>query len=124
MLEIRVEDGRDAFAPGEAIRGTLSWTREEAPREVVLKLLWYTEGRGDRDVGIARTLAIATPAAVGSERFDFAGPGGPYSCAGRLVSVRWALEAVCEPGRDSARVELVIAPDGRVVHLGGGGPTT
>jgi hypothetical protein len=117
MLEIRVDGGRDAFAPGEPIRGTLGWTLEEAPRELTLKLIWYTEGRGDRDVGVARTLSIDAPAAIGNRSFDLAGPGGPYSCSGRLVSIRWALEAACEPGGHSARAELVIAPEGREVQI-------
>ena len=121
MLEIRLDGSGDAFEPGEPIRGTLSWTFETAPRELSLKLLWYTEGRGDRDVGVARSIAIETPMAVGSHAFDLAGPGGPYSCSGRLVSIRWAIEAVASPSRDRARVELVIAPEGREVELFGHG---
>ena len=82
MLTIRVDAGRDAFSPGEAIRGSLEWAQEEAPDAVELRLLWYTEGRGDQDVGVARSLRIASPGAerplvlLGAAALDPLGPGG------------------------------------------------
>jgi hypothetical protein len=117
VLEIRVDGGVGAFAPGDGLSGTLRWVGDAAPEAVELRLLWYTEGRGDRDVGVARTLRIETPTAVGSSSFDFEAPAGPYSCSGRLVSIRWVLEAVTQPGREATRAELVLAPGGREVEL-------
>jgi hypothetical protein len=118
VLEIRVDGGVAAFAPGETLRGTLQWVGEAAAEAVELRLLWYTEGRGDPDVGVARRLRIEAPSAVGSSPFEFEAPSGPYSCSGRLVSIRWALEAVTQPGGEAARTELVLAPGGREVELG------
>ncbi len=118
MLEIRVDGGRTAFAPGETLRGTISWAGEVAPEAVELRLLWYTQGRGDQDVGVARTLRIGSTGPVGSSSFELEAPSGPYSCSGRLVSIGWALEAVTKPGRDTARTDLVLAPGGREVELG------
>ena len=117
MLTIRVDAGRDAFGPGEAIRGVLEWARDEAADAVELRLLWYTEGRGDQDVGVARTLRIESPGAAGSTAFDWEAPSGPWSCSGRLLSIRWALEA--SAGGDSTRAELVLAPGGCEVELSG-----
>ena len=118
MLEIHVDAGGTAFEPGDTLRGTLQWMGDRALEAVELRLLWYTEGRGDQDVGVARTLRIEAPAAVGSSPFELEAPGGPYSCSGRLVSIRWALEAVTKPASDTARTELVLAPGGREVQLG------
>lgn len=117
MLEIHVAGGREAFAPGERVTGTLQWLGDAAPDAVELRLLWYTEGRGDQDVGVARSLLVEAPAAVGSTPFELQAPSGPYSCAGRLVAIRWALEAVARPGGETTRVELVVAPGGREVEL-------
>jgi hypothetical protein len=117
VLTIRVDEGRDAFSPGEAIRGTLEWARDEAADDVELRLLWYTEGRGDQDVGVARSLRIESPGAVGSTAFDWEAPSGPWSCSGQLLSIRWALEA--SSGDDTTRAELVLAPGSREVELGG-----
>jgi hypothetical protein len=120
MLTIHVDDG-NAFVPGETLRGTLQWMDDVAPDAVELRLLWYTEGRGDQDVGVSRTLRIETHSAVGSSPFELEAPSGPYSCSGRLISIRWALEAVTEPSRHTTRVELVLAPGRREVELGASG---
>jgi hypothetical protein len=117
VLEIRIDEERASFAPGETVRGSVSWTLAEAPDAVELRLLWYTEGRGDQDVGVARSLRIEAPASVGSSAFELETPAGPYSCSGRLLSIRWALEAVASPGKYTVRSELVVAPDGREVEL-------
>ena len=121
MLEIHVDGGREVFAPGETLRGTLQWMGEVPPEALELRLLWYTEGRGDQDVGVARRLRIEAPSSVGSSPFEFEAPSGPYSCSGRLVSIRWALEVVTRPSGDTARAELVMAPAGREVELGPAG---
>lgn len=120
-MQIHLDGGRSAFAPGESVSGTLQWMGDAAPERVELRLLWYTEGRGDQDVGVARTLCIEAPGSVGSSPFDFEAPSGPHSCAGRLISVRWALEAIVRPGSDSVRQELVVAPGGSPVELGEAG---
>ncbi|MGI9590164.1 MAG: hypothetical protein ACR2P8_02255 [Myxococcota bacterium] len=117
MLQIHVDGSRGAFAPGETRSDTLQWLADAPPGSVELRLLWYTEGRGDQDVGVARTLRVESPAAVGSAPFEFEAPTGPYSCTGRLLLIRWALEATLERGDDVARVELVLAPGGRAVDL-------
>lgn len=122
MLEIQVAGGRPSLLPGETVSGTLQWMVDAAPEAVELRLLWLTEGRGDRDVGVARTLRIEAPPAVGSSAFAFEAPSGPYSCSGRLLSIRWVLEAVSKPGRETARADLVLAPDGREVELAHGAP--
>ncbi len=118
MLEIRSEGGRSTWEPGETLRGTLAGDLEHPPEAVELRLLWYTQGRGDQDVGVARTLRIESTAARGESPFELEAPSGPYSCSGRLISIRWALEAVTEPAKTTARSELVIAPGGREVELG------
>ncbi|MDJ0852594.1 MAG: hypothetical protein QNK04_29850 [Myxococcota bacterium] len=117
MLEIRIEGGRTGFEPGAMLRGTLAWALGDPPEAVELRLLWYTRGRGDQDVGVARTLRIESTGAQGSSPFELEAPSGPYSCSGRLVSICWALEAVAKPGKNTARTELVIAPGGREVDL-------
>lgn len=118
MIEIHLDGGRTAFAPGDTIRGTLQWMGEAVPNAIELRLLWYTQGRGDRDVGVAQRVRIEAPPAVGSSPFEVTAPSGPYSCSGRLVSICWALEATVQPGDEVTRVELVVAPQGREVRFG------
>jgi hypothetical protein len=117
MLEIRLDGGRTAFAPGESVRGSVHWMGDATPEALDVRLLWYTRGRGDRDVGVARQLHIEAPAS-GHVPFEFEAPAGPYSCSGKLVSICWALDAVSSPAKDVARTELVLGPGGSEVELG------
>jgi hypothetical protein len=120
VIELQLEGGRREFTPGETLAGSAQWLFERAPEALELRLLWYTQGRGDRDVGVVQRLRIEAPSAAGSRSFRFDLPRGPWSCSGRLVSVCWVLEAVAKPGRETARCELVLAPHGREVALGMG----
>ena len=117
MIAVRLDGGRTAFAPGDAVRGTVEWALEATPDRVEVRLLWHTEGRGTRDVGVAERLALAAHGAVGSGTFSFRAPRAPWSCSGRLVSIAWAVEAVADPAGDVAREPLVVAPGGREVQL-------
>ena len=119
MLEVEIDGGRDAFSPGESVKGTVQWMLDDAPDAIEVRLLWYTEGRGDQDVGLARTLRIEAPSAMGSSPFELESASGPYSWSGRLISIRWAVEAVAKPGAYTARSEIVLGPEGRALD-----PTT
>ncbi len=117
MLEVRIEGGRTGFAPGERVRGHVEWHEDAPPEAIEVRLLWHTEGRGDKDVGVARTQRIEAPSASGSSRFDLECPQGPHSFSGRLISLRWAVEATAIPQKTTARAELVLAPEGEELDL-------
>lgn len=102
--------------PGETVSGRVEWALGRAPDALELRLFWYTEGRGDRDAGLARSMRIERPGETGRQRFDLELPTGPYSFSGSLISLIWALELVTEPGDDATRTEIVVSPgDGEVV---------
>ena len=116
-LTVEIEDGRTAFSPGETIRGTASWQLDQAPEEIEVRLFWYTQGKGDQDVGGVKTERVPAPGSEGSQEFAFAAPRGPHSFSGKLISVVWAVELVALPSRDAARQDLVIAPGGREIRI-------
>lgn len=102
--------------PGSTVSGTVEWALDRTPEALELRLFWYTEGRGDRDAGVARCLRIASPGPSGSQSFALDLPSGPYSFSGRLVSLVWALELVASPGDAVARREIVVSPaDGELL---------
>ena len=51
-LSIQLESDKTAFRPGDRVAGTVSWQLEEQPKQVELRLLWYTQGKGDEDAGL------------------------------------------------------------------------
>ena len=117
VIEIETDGGRDAFAPGDAIAGTVSWRLDAPADSVEVRLFWYTRGKGTTDVQVVKAQHFAAPGAVARKAFRFVLPAEPYSFSGKLISLIWALEAVVQPGQRSQRRELVVAPGGREVLL-------
>ncbi len=117
QVSISLSHGRQNYSPGERISGTVQWTLSEIPSSVELRLFWYTEGKGDQDVGIVERKVLSSVQQSSSE-FEFVVPDGPYSFSGTLISLSWALELVCEGADAVARETLVVSPSGAEVNLG------
>lgn len=126
-LSLDLEGGRTSFRPGEELVCTVSWDfpsadletgEAETPEALEVRLFWYTEGRGDRDVGLVKTERLAPLGATGDREVTFRLPQGPYSFSGALISLIWALEVVTEPDLRTLRTEIVVGPGGREVRLG------
>ena len=119
-LRIIPDAGRTAYEPGEPITGRIEWSLDASTSGgwLELRLLWHTEGKGTRDGNVVETLRINAPAATGEQDFAFTLPGGPYSFAGRLISLLWGLELVSSHKGEAERVELTVAPGGKAVQLG------
>ncbi len=116
QLQIVVDEERREFEPREEVSGGVSWVLQSPPDTVELRLFWYTEGKGTRDVRVVETVAFeASPEGLGDFRIRL--PASPYSFSGRLFSIRWALELVAEPSGESQRVDLVMGPGGREVEV-------
>jgi len=116
-LKILIDGDREAFRPGETIRGSVEWKHERAPKSVEARLYWRVEGSGDGHVETLMTVAFENAGPQERRPFQFAFPRGPYSFEGRLLSLTWGVEVVILPGKHAARVEFVVAPDGEPVHL-------
>jgi hypothetical protein len=97
-------------APGARLAGEASWDVDHRPRLVEVRLFWFTAGKGTRDVGVVETVRFDEPQERERRPFAVTVPAGPYSYAGTLVSVAWALELVLEPGDLVERLELVVKP--------------
>lgn len=64
------------------------------PRRVILRVKWYTEGKGDRDEGIHWEEVVHQGPLQGGEAFSFQVqlPQGPLSYYGHLIKIVWAVE--------------------------------
>ncbi|MEO8504871.1 MAG: hypothetical protein ABI609_13320 [Acidobacteriota bacterium] len=111
-IGIELDESRFAFSPLETLRGTVAWQLDRAPTAVEIRLLWYTTGKGDQDVGVVETVPFDTLQASDRRRFEIVAPIAPPSFSGQLISLQWAIEATASPGGETARVDLVIAPGG------------
>lgn len=117
QLTLELNDGRTQYRPGEAIRGTANWYLDESAEALEVRIFWYTQGKGDRDVGGMETERIDSPGIEGSHEFAFTAPSAPHSFSGTLISLIWALELVVLPEGDAARQEIVVSPTGEEIRL-------
>jgi hypothetical protein len=115
LLTIDIQDMNTAFEPGQTIRGQVQWQLDNEPKNAILRLLWYTAGKGTEDVGIVQTATFDNLAANDTRRFDFTLPTGPYSFSGLLISLIWTLEL--EVDKECMRQDITVSPSGKEVKL-------
>jgi hypothetical protein len=109
-LAVEIHNGANAFLPGEMVEGTVSWQLDRPAEMAELRLFWYTQGKGDQDVGVVSTVPFANPGLQDRRVFRVSLPDGPFSFSGKLVSLLWALELVVEPGSRASRTEITVSP--------------
>lgn len=117
MIKLETLDNQASFTPRSPLAGVVTWQFDAAPQAVEVRLFWFTQGKGDRDVGVVDRVRFDNPAAADAQPFDFSLPAGPYSFSGKLISLTWAIEAVAIPGEETARLEIVVSPTGAEIDL-------
>ena len=87
------------FRPGETLQGSVRITpgSDLQARHVYIRLLWHTEGRGDRDQAILADQDVFQGSLIGGVAayysFHFSLPHQPWSYAGHYVNIVWEIEA-------------------------------
>jgi hypothetical protein len=117
MIEITLKNSRTSFRPGETIEGSAVWRLGAPLQKGELSLGWSTRGKGSVDQEIVETQAWETAPASGQRTFCFTAPTEPHSFDGHLISLDWWLELHLEPGTETARIEIIIAPTGRRIQI-------
>ncbi len=105
------------FRPLEEVSGRVSWDHELPVERLEVVLFWFTEGRGDQDVGVVSSEDFAVGSSSGEIEFSLRLPEGPYSVSGRLVSILWAVEALGHPRDLMARQEILVSPTRREIVI-------
>jgi len=117
MLKILLPDARTAFAIGEMLDVTVSWSLETPSEAIELRLLWNTVGKGDRNLSVENTWKFDQPLNNDKITESIQLPEAPYSFSGKLVSLIWAFELIAFPSGDSVRQEIVISPNAEEILL-------
>lgn len=111
-LSIETLDQQVAFRPGDPIDGLLTWEFTDEPRDIEIRLIWHTSGKGNRDTAVVAVAEYPNPTPADVQPFSFIAPDGPHSFSGKLITISWVLEAVVRKDKKlSARVGLTIAPE-------------
>lgn len=116
-IQVEIRDGVTSFRPGDEVEGTVRWRLDQPPRSLEARLFWYTQGKGDQDVGVVEVLPFPEPGIEDRRPFRFRLPDGPYSFSGKLISLLWAIEAVAEPGSHAGRCDITVSPTGEEIVL-------
>ena len=117
MYQIALENVDANYLPNTKIVGYLNWQGIKQVDRIEVRLIWYTQGKGDRDFHIAATQTISTPTPNGESDFVFETPSRPFSFSGKLISLSWAIEVVEFPRLDATRKEIIISKTGKEVSL-------
>ncbi len=117
-ITLRLDDERSGFRPGETVAGSVAWQLPSPPESLVVRLIWFTQGKGTVDVGIVEEQQVTAAEPFGQATFRFHLPAAPYSFSGRLISLLWAVEATATSPDAVARVNLVVSPTRVEVLLG------
>jgi hypothetical protein len=116
MNSVTLELDEQCYQPGEKVTGRATWSGDPSPERVEVRLFWVTSGAALSQVGIVNRCIVKNPRDRRSTSFEFILPEGPWSFAGRLVSLRWAVEAVAFPSRASAISFITLGPDKRRIN--------
>lgn len=114
MITFKVE--RKHLRPFETVGGRIEWRLDEVPKDLELRLCWFTRGRGTEESETVEVLALGDTAGGGRE-FSFVLPGEPWSVDGPLISIVWALEVVAKKQGGLGLKELVVSPDRKAHKL-------
>jgi hypothetical protein len=87
-ITFELEAGREEFAPAEALRGVVSWESANPEDRAELSVLWYTEGKGDKDTGLAHFEEFKLDS-QNEHRFEIALPLLPLTYYGELLKIHW-----------------------------------
>ena len=115
MITLSVE--RKDLRPFEPVAGRVEWRLEEVPKELELRLCWFTRGPVAEESETVEVLRLGDTAS-GACEFSFVLPGEPWSVDGRLIGIVWAVEVVAKKLGGIALEELVVSPDRKVRKLG------
>ena len=107
---------RRDLRPHDTVTGRVAWQLEKEPRDLELRLCWFTSGRGTEESRTIEALPLGDTLR-GERSFSFRLPAEPWSTNGTLVRIAWALEVVAKKTGSLAVEEIVVAPQRPEIEL-------
>ncbi len=104
-IEILFDDDRTQFNPGEELSGQFLVVPDDAHslKAVELSVLWYTEGKGDEDIGVHHFERLDAQDGASDLRRPIAFrtrlPNSPLSYQGAIVKIVWCVRVRAFPLR-------------------------
>ena len=113
MIDVQLERSDNSFVPGENVCGSVQWSEmPDDSQSMEVRLIWYTTGKGDRDVDVIAVHTVEAIQSNGQSSFQFEAPDYPHSFSGKLISLVWAIEVIVFPSRHAEVKEITVSPSG------------
>ena len=101
--------------PFDALKGRVRLTGPSTAKSLELRIFWFTRGRGDEEAEILHRIEL-NPQQLLSD-FSWELPAAPYSFAGQLITLAWAVEVVDENEQSLDLVPFLLSPSGEEIQL-------
>jgi hypothetical protein len=113
----KLADDKRNYQPGEELVLGITWDFGEPLTKFEVRLVWNTEGKGDRDLETMKTITLAAPGQSGQELVRTQLPYLPYSYRGKLLAIVWAVEVIAFPSKQAQRLVFEITPEKTVIEV-------
>lgn len=101
--------------PFQALSGRVKITGPIAAKSIQLRVFWFTQGRGDEEAEVVHRMTIDPHELVTA--FNWKLPAAPYSFAGQLITMAWAVEVVDNKENSLDLVPFLLSPSGEEIQL-------
>lgn len=112
---IEVELDHFHHQPFQTLSGKVRAVAPVSARSMELRVFWFTRGRGDEEAKIVHRIELSPDQPI--QDFSWKLPAAPYSFAGQLITLAWAVEVVDEKESPLDLVPFLLSPTGEEVQL-------
>lgn len=112
---IEIELDHFHHQPFQMLSGKVRVTGPVKAKKLELRIFWFTRGRGDEEAEIVHRQSIDPNQALSD--FAWQLPSQPYSFAGQLITLAWAVELVDAKERSLDLVPFLLSPNGAELQL-------
>ena len=116
-MQLHLEGQPAEFQPGQTVRGRVVCDPGESIEQVELAFVWQTFGKGTTDQQEWPAGSVAVRPGQQEVTFTITAPHRPFSLSGKLLSIRWSLQATARPSGRSMQLPISISPTGQAVAL-------
>jgi hypothetical protein len=112
---LKIELDHFHLQPFQNLTGRIRRMGAFSATSLELRLFWFTRGRGDEDASIIQRQSVNPEAP--EINFSWKLPAAPYSFAGQLITLAWAVELVDENEQSFDLVPFLLSPTGQELQL-------
>lgn len=120
-ISLDKSESQTAYLPGDEVKGRVSGSSgpSDKAEKFTVNLMWQTRGKGTVDTKVVASADFTAAGIADGGRFSFRIPDdGPYSLAGRLLSIMWQVELRASKRKEVlASASFIVSPTGQEIAI-------